>query len=165
MFILSDVETQKRYEEIGEEEIFYKKFYLSESFIEKNSSTLKFSYISKYQTLNSFLIEKWSNRLHWGFISKYQLLNEEIMWKFRSKLTWKYIFKNKIINEDFIEKKKIRSEKLWSVICQNQPLSCDFIMRNIKNINKLSLEKNPFIDKKELLEKGFYFALKTIEKM
>ncbi len=71
------------------------------------------------------------------------------------------------VSKDFIETQikdypDFFHKMSWNDISFNQRLSCDFIARNITNIDFFSLRRNPFVNQNELEEKGIYLMAKLI---
>jgi hypothetical protein len=81
---------------------------------------------------------------------------------------WKLTKRNKSIfftkysvSEGFIESQVEKIESyVWRAISQYQSLSSEFIVRYMDKIDFSLLQYNPFINQKELQEKGIYMMAK-----
>ncbi len=144
------LDNQNRFVLFFDSFLFYEKYVLLESFIDKYNDKVDWYWVSKLQKLSEPFIEKYKNKLIWYNISQFQKLSEPFIEKHKGKVDWYYICIYQKLSEPFIEKYKKYVN--WHYISKFQNLSEEFIEKNTDDVKwgKISLYQNL---SKEFIEK------------
>lgn len=103
----------------------FRRFTVSEEFIEEFWKDLDWDYLSFFQPLSERLIIKYAGLVNWEWMSANQILSEEFIEKFEDKVYWGWISSNQKLSEEFIMKYKDKVD--WRDISRYQVLSWKFM--------------------------------------
>lgn len=103
----------------------FRRFMVSEEFIEEFWEDFDWDYLSFFQPLSERLITKYAGLVNWEWMSANQILSEEFIERFEDKVYWGWISSNQKLSEEFIKKYKDKVD--WRDISRYQVLSWKFM--------------------------------------